>query len=135
MLKTSKRLKQTKPIIAPRTMKLLQDRLDDLNMNPHELANKMDAAYDHIRLIVKGEKFAGKLMIKEIGRHLNISEDALMLAYREDKAEKAGHKIPPVEPRLQELTELYNRVPEDIKEQIVKFAKFQASTDARAVHQ
>lgn len=132
-MKTSKRLKPTKPIIAPRTMQLLQARMDDLNMNAHELANQMDAAYDHIRLIVKGEKFAGKLMIKEIGRRLGINEETLMVAYREDKAEKAGHKIPPMEPRLAHLVAMYNRMADEGKEQLIKFAEFSANAGIRAV--
>jgi hypothetical protein len=132
-MKTSKRLKPTKPIIAPRTMKLLQSKLDELEMNPHELAKIMDAAYDHIRLIVKGEKFAGKLMIKEIGRKLNLDENTLIIAYREDKAEKAGHKIPPMEPGLADLVAIYNRLSDKGKEQLINFAKFEDSSIVRPV--
>lgn len=132
-MKTSQRLKQTKPVIAPRVMKLLQDRLDDLNINAHELAKQMDAAYDHIRLIVKGEKFAGKLMIKEIGRILHINEDTLMIAYREDKAEKAGHKIPPIEPRLAHLVAMYNSLPESGRDMVIKYTEFTANAGMRAV--
>lgn len=132
-MKTSERLKPKKPIIAPRTMKLLQGRLDELNMNAHELATQMDAAYDHIRLIVKGEKFAGKLMIQEIGRKLGISNDSLMAAYKADKAEKAGFKIPPMEERLAHLVAIYNRLPEDRRESLIQYAEFQGSTGGALV--
>jgi hypothetical protein len=126
-------MKPEKPVIAPRIKKLLQDRLTHLKMNAHELANQMDAAYDHIRLITKGEKFAGKLMIKEIGRKLGINEETLITAYREDKAEKAGHKIPPMEPRLTHLVAIYNRLSEKGKEQLINFAEFEDSSIVRPV--
>lgn len=130
-MKTSQRLKQTKPVVAPRTMRLLQCRLDDLKLNAHELAKQMDAAYDHIRVIVKGEKFAGKLMIQEIARRLQIDSDTIMRAWRSDRAEKAGAKIPPMEPRLAHLVSLYSRMPEDGKDQLIKFAEFLAGATVR----
>jgi plasmid maintenance system antidote protein VapI len=133
-MKTAQRLKPNKPIIAPRVKELLQTKLDELNINAHELAAQMDAAYDHIRVIVKGEKFAGKLMVQEIARRLGINNDVIMTAWRSDKAEKAGHKIPPMEPGLARLVNLYSQLPEHVQEEIVKFAAFQKSnTEFRAV--
>lgn len=131
-MKTSQRLKPNKPVIAPRTMKILQDRLDELNMNPRELAMKMDKAYDHIRVIVKGEKFGSDLMLREIGRRLSLNEDILMVAYREDKAEQAGHKIPPMEPRLTRLIEIFNNMADEGKEVLIRFAEFNSRNDMRA---
>jgi hypothetical protein len=133
VMKTSQRLKSNKPIIAPRTMKLLQDRLDELNMNPRELAMKMDKAYDHIRVIVKGEKFGSDLMLREIGRQLHLNEDTLMVAYREDRAEQAGHRIPPMEPLLVRLVSIFNSMTEEGKKQVVKFAEFNSGNDMIAV--
>jgi cyanate lyase len=114
-------------------MKILQDRLDELSMNPRELAMKMDKAYDHIRVIVKGEKFGSDLMVREIGRRLNINEDLLMLAYREDKAEQAGHKIPPTDPLLVQWMTIFSRLSEEGKDQIMKLAELLTKSDVRAV--
>jgi hypothetical protein len=75
-------------VIAPNVSQMLNNRLDELNVNLHELANRINSAYDHIRLIVKGYKFPGKLMLREIATNLGMDEAALMAAYELDKSKR-----------------------------------------------
>jgi hypothetical protein len=111
-------------IVAPRVSKLIKARLDQLDMNPRELALKMGNAYDHVRLIAKGEKFGSPLMTREIARVLGMDEKELMTAYREDKADKAGYKITTLDPQLTTLISIFNRLPDITKSQLVSYAQF-----------
>jgi ribosome-binding protein aMBF1 (putative translation factor) len=111
-------------IVAPRTSALIKAALDRLDMNPRELSLKMGNAYDHIRLLAKGEKFGSPLMTREIARILGIDEKALMTAYREDKADKAGYKITTLDPQLTVLISIFNRLPDTTKSQLVTYAQF-----------
>jgi hypothetical protein len=111
-------------IVAPRVSKLIKDRLNQLDMNPRELALKMGNAYDHLRLIAKGEKFGSPLMTREIARVLGMDEKELMTAYREDKADKAGYKITTLDPQLTTLISIFNRLPDITKSQLVSYAQF-----------
>lgn len=111
-------------IIAPRVKKLLRARLDQLDMNPRELALKMENAYDHIRLIVNGEKFGSKLMMKSIAEHLRLDIDEVMKAYFADKAEKAGYKGELMEPKLAHLASIFKRLPDSAKDELITYADF-----------
>jgi transcriptional regulator with XRE-family HTH domain len=103
---------------------MIRARLDQLDMNPRELALKMGNAYDHIRLIANGEKFGSPLMTREIARVLGMDEKELMTAYREDKADKAGYKITTLDPQLTLLISIFNRLPDPGRTQLVTFAQF-----------
>lgn len=107
---------------------LLYDLMDKKELSIKDLAEKVDATYEHIRKMLKGLSFPSTLMMKALARELHVAYDVLAEAATNDRLERRYgvailNKVTKQSPETAPFSPILPKLTEEQRDSLLSLAK------------